>query len=51
MNFRGIVESLRIFKKDGISKEEALDYLEFDSDEYPDPEMLEQALEIAYGDN
>jgi hypothetical protein len=44
-----VVEILKEFKSQGVSKEESLDLLEFDSDEYPDMETLYKAREIVYG--
>ena len=35
-------------KAQGVSKEEILDVLEFDSDQYPDMDILKRAKEIAY---
>lgn len=52
MNFyERVVETLNQFKKDGITKNDALSCLEFDSDEYPDAQVLNQALEKVYGDD
>lgn len=43
---------IRIFtdlKNDGIPKDQAEDYLEFDSDEYPDMYTMHKALDEVYG--
>ncbi len=43
------VLAIKDLKEDGIKKQEALACLEFDSDDYPNPIELKQALEIVYG--
>lgn len=35
-------------KNQGVSKDEILDVLEFDSDVYPDMELMKEAREIVY---
>ncbi len=47
--YNNVVKSFEIFKADGIPKSEALDCLEFDSDEYPDMDVLKQVLDEVYG--
>lgn len=37
-------------KNQGVSKDEILDVLEFDSDQYPDSEVLKQAKSAVYGE-
>ena len=49
MNLDQIVEWFQDLKAQGATKDEILDILEFDSDEYPDMELLEEAREIVYG--
>lgn len=46
---RAYIRVLESFRLDGVPRNEALDYLEFDSDQYPDPKELDHALEIVYG--
>lgn len=44
-------ETVRWFeelKKQGVSKKDILDVLEFDSDEHPDMRLLEEAKKIVY---
>lgn len=48
--FQSLINTLKDFKKDGVTKSEALACLEFDSDEYPDQDELNEALEIVYGE-
>lgn len=43
------VYTMEILKKQGVSKEEVLDVLEFDTDQYPDMEELRRAREYVYG--
>ena len=45
------VKSLEKLKNSGVSYEDALSCLEFDSDEYPDMAVLKQALDEVYGPN
>lgn len=49
-NLEETVEWFRSLKKDGVSKDDILDILEFDSDQYPDPQILEKAREIVYSE-
>ena len=49
MNYNSIIKSLEYLKKKNVPKDEALDYLEFDSDSNPDPKVLQAALEAVYG--
>jgi len=49
MKLENIVKSLEYIKNKGVIKIDALDYLEFDSDEYPEPKILKEALKIVYG--
>ncbi len=48
MNLNDVIDWFRDLKKQGVSKDEILDVLEFDSDQYPNPDLLEQAKEIVY---
>lgn len=43
------VETLNLLKANGVDKSQALDCLEFDSDQHPCPDELEEALNIVYG--
>lgn len=47
--YQGYVASIKALKEDGINYEEVLDYLEFDSDEYPEQRDLESARDEVYG--
>jgi hypothetical protein len=49
MNLQDVIEWFRDLKKQGVKEDEILDVLEFDSDEYPDPALLEEAKRIVYG--
>jgi hypothetical protein len=50
MNLQELILWFRNLKKDGISKEDVLDILDFDSDAYPtNIELLKEAREIVYG--
>jgi len=48
INLESIIKSLEILKQQGVSEDEALDCLEFESDQYPDPKVLEIALKQVY---
>ena len=51
MNFyKRVVQILTEMKKSGVAKGDALDCLEFDSDEYPDMNVLNRALNEVYGE-
>lgn len=50
MNYKSYVETITYLKNEGASKEDVLDLLEFDSDEYPDFNELKKAREEVYGD-
>ena len=43
------VKCIQSLKDSGIKKNDALNCLEFDSDEYPDMVVLKKALEAVYG--
>lgn len=49
MNLQDTIQCFENLKKQGVSKDEILDVLEFDSDEYPDMKILEKAREVVYG--
>lgn len=49
MSLQDYVDWFRDLKTQGVSKEDVLDVLEFDSDFYPDMEVLKQAREVVYG--
>lgn len=49
MNFQSYVKTMELLKKQGVSKEEVLDVLEFDSDQYPDMNELKAARDHVYG--
>lgn len=49
MNFQSYCETMELLKAQGVSKEDVLDVLEFDSDQYPDMEELKAAREKVYG--
>lgn len=49
MNYQSYVETMELLKKQGVTRDEVLDVLEFDSDEYPDKEELEAARDHVYG--
>ena len=48
MNLQDTVEWFKDLKAQGVTKDEVLDILEFDSDQYPDMNVLKQAKEIVY---
>lgn len=48
MNLQEIIDWFNDLKKQGVTKDEILDVLEFDSDQYPDMNLLKQAKEIVY---
>lgn len=50
MELSKVVTWLKELKAEGISKDDVLDCLEFDSDQYPSMELLKRAREIAYSD-
>jgi hypothetical protein len=47
-NLNEVVEWFKKLKSEGVQKDEILDVLEFDSDQYPDLNVLKQAREIVY---
>jgi len=49
MNFKQAVSALTYIKEQGVSRESALDLLEIEGDQEPDPIMLNEALEDVYG--
>lgn len=49
MDYASFVETLRLLKADGVSREDVLDVLEFDSDQYPDYDALKAARDEVYG--
>lgn len=50
MSLLDTIEWFKDLKKQGVTKDEILDVLEFDSDQYPDMRVLEEAKRIVYGD-
>ena len=50
MNLQDTINWFQDLKKMGVTKDEILDVLEFDSDVYPDMEVLEQAKEIVFNE-
>lgn len=49
MNYKQYVDTIKGLKDSGVPKDQALDCLEFDSDEYPDMNELKLALNEVYG--
>lgn len=49
MTYTNLIKVLNNLKKNGVPKSEALDCLEFDSDEYPIMGLLNKALDEVYG--
>lgn len=49
-NLSEVVEWFKKLKKEGVSKDDILDILEFDSDQYPDFKVLEEAKRVVYGE-
>lgn len=49
MSLQDVVRWFEDLKAKGVTKDEILDVLEFDSDQYPDPKLLEQAKLMVYG--
>ena len=49
MWFESYVKTIQELKDAGVLKADALDCLEFDSDEYPDMGELKAALDKVYG--
>lgn len=48
----GLIASLQVIKTMEVSKNEALDYLEYDSEETPhSPEDMQTALNFVYGES
>lgn len=47
--FKRYVATIQLMKDKGCTRDEVLDCLEFDSDEYPDPKELELARDQVYG--
>lgn len=43
------VETMQALKQQGVSREDVLDVLEFDSDQYPDMDELKAARDAVYG--
>lgn len=50
MSLKDVIKWFEDLKKQGVSKDEILDVLEFDSDYYPDMNVLKQAKKIVYGE-
>ena len=49
MSFQQIVEWFTDLKNQGVSKDDILDVLEFDSDQHPDMKVLKEARDVVYG--
>lgn len=49
MNFKSYVETMEMLKSQGVTRDDVLDVLEFDSDEYPDHNELKAARDHVYG--
>lgn len=49
MDLKFFVQWFMDLKNDGVSKEDLLDVLEFDSDVYPDMDLMKEAREMVYG--
>lgn len=47
-NLSEVVEWFKGLKNKGISKDDILDCLEFDGDQFPNMEILKEAREIVY---
>lgn len=47
-DLKKVVAWFKELKAKGVTKDEILDVLEFDGDQYPDYEVLKQARELAY---
>jgi hypothetical protein len=50
MNLNDIIQWFTDLKNQGVTREQILDVLEFDSDFYPDMAMLYQARKIVFGE-
>ena len=48
MSLQDYIDWFTDLKKEGVSKEDILDVLEFDSDSYPDMNLMKKAKEIVY---
>lgn len=46
---KNYISTFKHLKGEGVPKDEAMDALEFDSDEYPDYGLLRMALDEVYG--
>jgi hypothetical protein len=49
MTLNEVVQWFTDLKNQGVSKDDILDVLEFDSDQYPDMSVLKKAKDIVYG--
>lgn len=50
MDLKQVISWFQDLKKMGVTEDEILDALEFDSDQYPDAKILNQAKKIVYGE-
>ena len=48
--YMNLIQIFTDMKNEGIPKDQADSLLEFDSDEYPDPAVIKQALNKVYGE-
>lgn len=49
MDYEAFVSTMQTLKEQGVSRDEVLDVLEFDSDQYPDINELKAARDAVYG--
>ena len=49
VQFEAIFKTIKALKDQGVPYDEVLDALEFDSDQYPNPEELQEARDRVYG--
>lgn len=49
MDLQFFIQWFTDLKNDGVSKEDVLDILEFESDVYPDEKLMKEARELVYG--
>ena len=50
MDLQSTIKWFTDLKAQGVSKDDILDVLEFDSDQYPDMTILNEAKRIVYGE-
>ena len=49
MDLQFFIQWFTDLKDQGVSKEDVLDVLEFESDQYPDMDLMKEAKKIVYG--